>query len=81
MGVDDDDGDDDGGNDKHHSEQHVFADQRHCAGRGGNQLHDDQKEHSQRQQDGDAESHFLTCRKKAPQNHCCSYHSVQGVFI
>lgn len=67
VGVDDNDRDDDRSDDKHHCEQHVFAYQRHCAGGGGNQLHDDQKEHSQRQQDRDAESHFLTCHaKKTP---------------
>jgi len=47
VGVDDDDGDDDGSDDKHHGKQHVFAYQRHCAGGRGNQLHDDQQEHSQ----------------------------------
>lgn len=91
VGVDDDDRDDDWSDDKHHCKQHVFAYQRHCTGGGGNQLHNDQKEHSQRQQDRDAESHFLTCHakktktqtkkkprnKKKKQNHCCSYHSVQ----
>lgn len=66
VGVDDDDGDDDGSNDEHHGEQHVLANQRHCTGRGGDQLHDDQQEHSQRQQHRDAESHFLTCHRKKP---------------
>lgn len=60
MGVDDDDGDDDGGDDKDHGEEHVLPNKRHCAGGRGDQLHDDQQEHSQRQQDGDAESHLLT---------------------
>lgn len=64
VGVDDDDRDDDWSDDKHHCKQHVFAYQRHCTGGGGNQLHNDQKEHSQRQQDRDAESHFLTCHAK-----------------
>lgn len=60
VGVDDNDGDDDGGNDKHHGEEHVLPDERHGARGRRDQLHDDQQEHSQRQQDGDAEGHLLT---------------------
>lgn len=59
VGVDDDDGDDDGGDDEHHGEQHVLPDERHGAGGRGDELHDDQQEHSQRQQHRDAESHLL----------------------
>lgn len=91
VGVDDNDRDDDWSDDKYHCKQHVFAYQRHCTGGGGNQLHNDQKEHSQRQQDRDAEGHFLTChaeerkekkkRHKKRQYHCWSYHSVKRVFI
>lgn len=43
--VDDNDGDDDGRDDKHHGEQHVFPNQGHSTGGGGDQLHDDQEEH------------------------------------
>lgn len=62
--VDDDDGDDDGGDDKHHGEEHVLPDERHGAGGGRDELHDDQQEHSQREQDGDAQSHLLTWRTR-----------------
>lgn len=62
MGVDDNDSDDDGGNDKHHGEQHVLPNERHSTGGRRDQLHDDQQEHSQREQDRDAEGHLLTWR-------------------
>lgn len=62
VGVDDNDGDDDGGNDKHHGEEHVLPDERHSTGGRRDELHNDQQEHSQRQQDGDAESHLLAWR-------------------
>lgn len=60
VGVDNDDGDDDGGYDKHHGEEHVLPNERHSAGGGRDELYDDQQEHSQRQQDRDAQSHLLT---------------------
>lgn len=67
MGVDDDDSDDDGGNDEYHGEEHVLPNEWYSAGGRGDQLHNDQKEHSQRQQDRDAESHLLTWETQ--QNH------------
>lgn len=60
VGVDDDDGDDDGGDDEHHGEEHVLPDEGDGAGGGRDQLHDDQQEDSERQQDGDGQSHLLT---------------------
>lgn len=60
VGVDDDDSNDDRGNDEDHSEEHVLPDEWHSTGGGGDQLHNDQQEHSQRQQDRDAEGHLLT---------------------
>ena len=61
VGVDDDDGDDDGGDDEDHGEEHVLPDERHGAGGGGDELHDDEQEHREGQQDGDAQGHLLTC--------------------
>lgn len=60
VGVDDDDSDNDGGNDEDHSEEHVLPNEWYSTGGRRNQLHNDQQEHSQRQQDGDAEGHLLT---------------------
>lgn len=60
VGIDDNDCDDDGGNDKHHGEEHVLSNEGHSTWGRGNQLHNDQQKNSQRQQDGDAESHLLT---------------------
>lgn len=57
--VDDNDGDDDGRDDEHHGEQHVLPDQRHGTGGGRDQLHNDQKEHSEGQQDRDTQRHLL----------------------
>lgn len=68
VGVDDDDSDDDGGNDEDHGEEHVLPNEWYSAGSGGDQLHNDQQEHSQRQQDGDAESHFLTWESQTNHN-------------
>ena len=64
MCVDDDDSDDDGGDDEDHGEEHVLPNEWYSTGGRGDQLHDDQQEHSQRQQDRDAESHLLTCEKQ-----------------
>lgn len=58
--VDDYDSNDDGGDDKDHGEEHVLPNERHSTGSGGDELHDDQQEHGQREQDGDAEGHLLT---------------------
>lgn len=58
--VDDNHSDDDGSNDKDHSEKHVFADEWNSTGGGGDQLNNHQQEHSQREQDRDAEGHLLT---------------------
>ncbi len=58
--VDDNHSDDDGSNDEDHSEEHVFADERNSTGGGGDQLNNHQQEHSQREQDRDAEGHLLT---------------------
>lgn len=60
MCVDDNHSDDDGSNDKDHSEKHVFADEWNSTGGGGDQLNNHQQEHSQREQDRDAEGHLLT---------------------
>lgn len=60
MCVDDNHGDDDRSNDEDHGEEHVFANERNGAGRGRDQLHDNQQEHGERKQDGDAEGHLLT---------------------
>lgn len=60
VSVDDNDSDDDRGNDKDHGEEHVLPNEWYSAGGRGNQLHNDQQEHSQRQQDRDAESHLFT---------------------
>lgn len=60
VGVDDNDSDNDGRNDKDHGEEHVLPNERYSAGGRGDQLHNDQQKHSQRQQDRDAESHLLT---------------------
>lgn len=60
VGVDDDDSDNDGGNDEDHGEEHVLPNERYSTGGRGDQLNNDQQEHSQRQQDGYAESHLLT---------------------
>lgn len=64
VGVDDDDSNDDRGNDEDHSEEHVLPDEWHGTGGGGDQLHNDQQEHSQRQQDRDAEGHLLTWERQ-----------------
>lgn len=61
VSVDHDDSDDDGGYDEDHCEKHVFSNEWHSAGGGRDELHDDQQEHSQGQEDGDAQSHLLTC--------------------
>lgn len=60
MGVDDNDSDYNWCNDKDHGEEHVFPNKRHSTGGRRDQLHNDEQEHSQRQQNGDAESHLLT---------------------
>lgn len=61
MRVDDNHGDDDGSDDKDHGEEHVFANEWNGAGRGGDQLDNNQQEDSKRKQDGDAKGHLLTC--------------------
>lgn len=61
--VDDDDSDDDGCDDEHHGEEHVFPNQGHRAGGGGDQLHDDQQEHGEGQQHRDAQGHLLSWTK------------------
>lgn len=66
MCVDDDDSDDDGGNDHYHCEEHVFPYEGNSTGSGGDQLHNNQQEDSQRQQDRDGESHLFTCRESEP---------------
>lgn len=68
MRVDDYDGDDDGGDDKNHSEEHVFPYERNSTGGRGDQLHDNQQEHSQRQQNGDGESHLFPWRQMDTQD-------------
>lgn len=60
VGVDNNDSDDDGCNDKHHGEEHVLPNEWYSARGRRDQLHNDQQEHSQRQQDRDAEGHLLT---------------------
>lgn len=61
VSVDDNHSYDDGGNNEDHGEEHVLPDKWYSTGGGGDQLHNDQQEHSQGQQDGDTESHLLTC--------------------
>lgn len=58
--VDDNHSDDDRSNDKDHGEEHVFSDEWNSTGGGGDQLNNHQQEHSQREQDRDAEGHLLT---------------------
>lgn len=60
VGVDNNDSDDDGCNDKHHGEEHVLPNEWYSARGRWDQLHNDQQEHSQRQQDRNAEGHLLT---------------------
>lgn len=59
VGIDHYDSDDDRSYDKHHGEQHVFANQGNGTGSWRNQLHNDEKKHRQRKQDGDAQGHLL----------------------
>lgn len=46
VGVDDNDSDNDRSNDKHHGEEHVLSNEGYSAGGGGDELHNDQQEHS-----------------------------------
>lgn len=60
MDVEDDDSDDDGECDEDHGEQQILADERHDDRGRGDNLSQQQEEHSQGQQDGDAQCH-LSC--------------------
>lgn len=46
MDIDDKDSDDDGEGDKNHDEEEVLSDQGYDLGGGGNNLFNDQQEHS-----------------------------------
>lgn len=60
MNVEHYDGDDDAQPDQQHGEQEVLPQERHCQGRGGHDLRDEEEEHRLREEDADAEGHLLS---------------------
>lgn len=60
MNIKDANGDHDGECDEDHGEEEIFAEERHRQRGRRNDLGEQQEEHSERQEDGDAEGHLLT---------------------
>lgn len=58
MDVEDDDGDNDGECDEDHGEEQILADERHDDRGRRDNLRQQQEEHGQGQQDGDAQCHL-----------------------
>ena len=59
MNVENTYGDDDRKCDKNHGKKEVFAEQGHCQWRRRNDLGQQEEEHSQRNQNGDAQRHLF----------------------